>query len=133
MSAPKVRLPCSSCGHDIIGALCREAGSPKARPSVKLDAVGQRLIHAATIIEAQDCFEYDEKAAGGNMHPIRALYMASMASMGRKDATFHAAVRRLFDCCGIDFMDHEQIENIDDLIAAAFWEVGFDQAERRAA
>ena len=109
---------------------CRNAGRPKATPSLELDAIGRRLVLAAEIVQDQPCFDYEVNGPGVNMHPIRALYIASI---GRRDATFHAAVRRLFDCCGSDFMDHEQVENISDLIAAAFWEIDSDQAERRAA
>lgn len=84
-----------------------------------LDLVGRHLLHAAEIVQRQEWFFYDEKAAGGNMHPIRALYIASN---GRKGQLFNMAARRLFECCGTDFLDHDQVENIDDLIAAAFWE-----------
>ena len=109
---------------------CRNAGRPKRSPEIKFDAAGRRLICAAHIVQAQQNFTYEEKDAGGNMHPIRALYIASHE---RKGPAFNTAVRRLFDCCGIDFMDHSQVENIDDLVAAAFWEIESDHAERRAA
>ncbi len=91
------------------------------RLDVKFDAVGACLFRAATIVESQQCYDYEEKLAGGNMHPIRALYIASE---GREDRIFCEAVNRLFDCCGVDFMDHGQDENIDDLVAAAFWRQG---------
>lgn len=97
---------------------------------LEVGAPGVLLLRAAEIVETQHYFTYEEKAAGGNMHPIRAIYLASE---GRKGKIFDEAVRRLFDCCGVDFMDHSQIENIDDLVAAAFWEIDFNQDERRAA
>lgn len=111
-------------------ARCRNAGRIKRKSAARLDASSRLLVRAAHIVEAQDCFIYDEKDAGGNMHPITAIYLASH---GRKGEVFKTAVRRLFDCCGVDFMDHGQDENIDDLVAAAFWEITPDQAERRAA
>ena len=97
-------------------ARCRNKGRS---PTVRLDAIGRRLYRAAQIVESQQSFLYDEKEHGGNMHPIRALYIASN---GRKDRVFDGAVRRLFDCCGVDFRDHDQVENVSDLVAAAFWE-----------
>ena len=98
--------------------------------ALKLDVASRLLFVAAEIAQEQGAYVYEEKAAGGNMHPIRALYIADC---GRISEDYETAVRRLFDCCGIDFMDHGQDENIDDLIAAAFWEIGFEQTELRAA
>jgi len=96
----------------------------------KFDAASRLLLTAAEIVQEQHAYSYEEKAAGGNMHPIRALYIADG---GCKSDEYETAVRRLFDCCRVDFMDHDQVENIDDLVAAAFWEIESDQAKRRAA
>jgi len=94
-------------------------------PTYNLDVVGRLLVNAAEIVQRQEDFPYDEKAGGGNMHPVRALYIAGG---GRNVGLINAAVRRLFACCGTDFMDHDQVENIDDLVAAAFWEMEADRA-----
>lgn len=86
-----------------------------------MGSAGKLLVRAAEIAENQQNYEYELRERGGNMHPIRALYLASNCTKG---STFDTALRRLFDCCGVDFMDHTQAENIDDLVAAAFWQEG---------
>ena len=109
---------------------CCKADRRNAIPACKPDAAGRLLLTAAEIVQEQHAYLYEEKARGGNMHPIGALYIADC---GCKSDEYETAVRRLFDCCGVDFMDHEQVENIDDLVAAAFWEIESDHAERRSA
>lgn len=75
--------------------------------SQKLDAVGEILCHAAELI---DMF--------GNRHPASAIALVA-ADQGKASSAW----LRLSDACGLDYMDHLAEENIDDLIAAAYWKL----------
>lgn len=74
---------------------------------MKLDSVGEDLCHAAELIEMF-----------GNRHPCSAL-----ALVCKDEGAVSKAWLRLSDACGLDYMDHLAEENINDLIAAAYWKI----------
>lgn len=85
----------------------------------KLDQVGKLLIRAAQYIETNTMHSVCEGHA--SIHPMRAIYLVGLQS--GEDALYGRACKRLTTACGMDFIDHSPVENIADLVAAAFWEV----------
>lgn len=92
----------------------------------KLDDAGTLLIAAALFIEQntlhskRDCID-----SFFVIHPYRALHLVAgpRTPGSANDKTYIKAMDRLRAAVGMDFMDHSPIENITDLVAAAYWNV----------
>lgn len=83
---------------------------------MRFDAVGNTLILAAHVTESGGAFALDAQ------HPLDAVaHAAKLRGRGWKKRYLNAAAR-LMDCNGLDLLNLSQEEQIDILVAAAFWE-----------